>query len=207
MTATDSTAPAQLPSFTVLFEHYHAQIFRYFRARQISEEDAADLTQQVFAQAWAHQTDYHPERGSPAAWIFGIARNLTADFFRHAYPLVSWEALPDQFPAGTTPEEIALCRESLAFVRSLVTALPAEEQELLALRFSGELTHAEIATLLGKSEAATKKRIARLLQRLQDRYRRGELDELIPVTPLPLVAVLEQIYRFPISHRLAGAGL
>jgi RNA polymerase sigma-70 factor, ECF subfamily len=198
MTAPDSLAPTQLQSFTMLFERYHAQIFRYFRAHQIGEEDAADLTQQVFAQAWAHRMDYQPERGTPAAWIFGIARNLAADFFRRSRPLVSWEAMPAHFSAEATPEEIVLCQESLAFARSLIAALPADEQELLALRFAGQLTHAEIATLLGKSEAATKKRFARLLQRLQDRYRRGELDDLIPVTPLPLLAALEQIYQFPI---------
>ena len=203
MTAPESTAPAQLQSFTVLFERYHAQIFRYFRAHQIGEEDAADLTQQVFAQSWAHQAGYQPERGTPAAWIFGIARNLSADFFRRSRPLVSWETLPVQFSAEATPEEIVLYRESLAFARSLIAALPTDEQELLTLRFAGQLTHAEIATLLGKSEAATKKRFARLLQRLQDRYRRGELDDLIPATPLPLVAAIEQIYQFPVPRELS----
>ena len=54
--------------------------------------------------------------------------------------------------------------------RSLLVALDSDIRELLALRFAAGLTFAEIAAVIGKSEAATKKRLARTLQSLKEHY-------------------------------------
>jgi len=63
-----------------------------------------------------------------------------------------------------------LRQEAHARLRTLLQALPVEGQELLALRFVARLTVAEIAAVIGKSEAATSKRLSRTMQRLQERY-------------------------------------
>ena len=62
----------------------------------------------------------------------------------------------------------------------MLEGLPQREQKLLALRFAARLSSAEIALLIGKSEAATKKQLTRLLHRLQEQYRRDVLEELLP---------------------------
>src|SRR5688500_13466750 len=65
-------APA---AFGALYDRYYARIWRYLRARLGSDDDAADLTQQVFLQALDALPRYQ-ERGLPfAAWLFRIARN------------------------------------------------------------------------------------------------------------------------------------
>ena len=65
-------------------------------------------------------------------------------------------------------------------VRSLLASLPQSEQELLAFRFAAQLSSAEIAVLIGKSEAATKKQLTRIIRRLREQLRHRELE-----TPLP----------------------
>jgi hypothetical protein len=73
--------------------------------------------------------------------------------------------------------------------------------ELLALRFAAQLSSAEIAALIGKSEAATKKHLTRLLRRLQEQYRRQELEtplpDLLEPTLPAFVAALLQVYAVP----------
>ena len=41
-----------LPSFDMLYDRYHMQVYRYLHAHLRHEQDAADLLQQVFFQAW-----------------------------------------------------------------------------------------------------------------------------------------------------------
>jgi hypothetical protein len=72
---------------------------------------------------------------------------------------------------------------------------------LLALRFAARLSSAEIAAIIGKSEAATKKQLTRLIHRLREQYRRQELEELLPDLLEPalpaFVAALLQAYAVP----------
>ena len=48
-----------------------------------------------------------------------------------------------------------------------LSSLPSEQQELLQLRFAGELTYGQIGKVVGKSEAAVKMAIHRLVDQLQ----------------------------------------
>ena len=172
--------PETLPPFELFYDRYHVQVYRYLHAHLKHEQDAADLLQQVFFQAWNHRQTYEPGRGTVATWLLSIAHHRLVDFYRLSRPSLSWEALPEVPATDQNPEAKVLSEESMALVRRLLEALPQPEQELLALRFATGLSSADIAALIGKSEAATKKQLTRLLRRLQEKYRREALE-----TPLP----------------------
>jgi len=63
-----------------------------------------------------------------------------------------------------------LRREALDRVRALIRTLDGDTRELLALRFAGRLTVGEIAAVIGKSEAATRKKLSRTIQGLKEHY-------------------------------------
>jgi RNA polymerase sigma factor (sigma-70 family) len=84
-----------LPSFEILYDRYHVQVYRYLHAHLRHEHDAADLVQQVFFQAWRQAQTYEPRRGSVAAWLFSIAHHRLVDFYRVSRPSISLEAVPD----------------------------------------------------------------------------------------------------------------
>jgi RNA polymerase sigma-70 factor, ECF subfamily len=158
--------------FEVLYLRYRDRIYRYLRARTPSEDDAADLTQQVFLKAIDRLHQYRPKTGSFAAWLFAIARHAAADFHRRHHATVDWEYLPAALhPVDAHDVEIdAVTRETLARLDQLLSALPTDKRELLALRFAGELTIAEIASVTGRSPEATRKQLTRTLQTLEDHY-------------------------------------
>lgn len=194
-----------LPPFEMLYERYHAQIYRYLYARLKHEQDAADVMQHVFLQAWKHRQTYDPGRSTVATWLLSIAHHRLVDFYRLSRPSISWESIPEVPTTDQNPEAKVLSEESMALIRGLLEALPQVEQELLALRFAARLSSAEIAALIGKSEAATKKQLTRLLRRLQEQYRRQELEtplpDLLEPTLPAFAAALIQVYAVSLPPR------
>ena len=157
-------------AFAPLYFRYRDQVYAYVRTRTTDPADAEDLTQQVFLRALDALPRYR-ERGAPfVAWLFRIARNTLTDHYRRRRSTVAWDLVPEilQPTAAHDLEEDAIQREAVDALRVLVRALDADTRELLALRFGARLTVGEIAAVLGKGEAATRKKLARTLHALAD---------------------------------------
>jgi len=161
-------ARRQVSSFEPLYERYRDRIYAYMRLRTRRTEDAADLTQQVFLQALGALAQYRPQRGTFAAWLFRIARNVATDDARRRRVTIAWDLVPEALQplAGDDPEAATLHTEALDRLRRVLAACPPPTRELLALRFTAGLTSAEIAAVVGKSEAAVKKQLTRIIQTL-----------------------------------------
>ncbi len=83
---------------------YSDRLYNYLRARTQSDEDAADLAQQVFVKVLNGLPRYR-ERGLPfGAWLFRIARNVVVDVHRRRKDTVSWDLLPETAQAVQTGE-------------------------------------------------------------------------------------------------------
>ncbi len=170
-----AAAQANPVAFDVLYQRYLARVYRYLRAQVGSDEDAADLTQQVFLRALDALPRYRP-RGAPfVAWLFSIARHAATDAYRRKRASISWESLPEALqPAiDQDPEARVLHLEALSRVGDLLARLDPAKRELLALRFAAGLSAPEIAQVVGKSPAAIKKQLTRTLQMLKEQYHEG----------------------------------
>jgi RNA polymerase sigma-70 factor (ECF subfamily) len=161
-------------AFGHLYRRHLHGVYRYLAARAASQEEAADLTQQVFLQAFQALERYRPGSGGFAPWLFRIARNAATDASRRRRPVV----LLDEFivAPSPSPEASALALERLRHLRIGIRDLPPAKQDLLALRFAAGLSSREIAVVVGKSEGSVKKQLTRTIQSLKEHYR----DELPP---------------------------
>ncbi len=163
-------------AFGALYERYLPRVYRYMVTRAGSSEEAADLTQLVFVRVFNSLARYRSGRAPFVTWLFRIARNAATDAHRRWKPTVSWDGLPEALTAvdGHEPEESALKRERLTRLREHLECIDTWHRELLALRYGSELSLREIAWVVGKSEAAVKKQLARTIAKLKESYR----DEL-----------------------------
>jgi len=154
-------------AFGGLYDHYVQQIYRYLLSKTRNEAEAQDLTAQTFMKAFESFAQYRHD-GYFAAWLFRIARSKYVDFVRKGVTARKHERdlLEDPLP---DPLEKALHQEKLAALKAEIARLPEKEQELLRLRYVAELPLAEIAKILGNSLNATKKKLYRLLAKLQNR--------------------------------------
>ena len=160
-------------SFGALYERYLPRVYRYLAARASSPEEAADLTQAVFLKAYDQLGRYKPGKAPFAAWLFRIARNAAIDSHRRQRPAIPWEWVPELASEGDSGEHSVLRAERLQELRGLLSNLETEKRDLLALRYAGGLTIAEIAPLVGKKPEAVKKQLQRTLQQLKEHYRDG----------------------------------
>lgn len=165
-------AKSERAALSELCARYSGRLYSYLRARTESDDDAADLTQQVLLKAIAALPRYR-ERGLPfSAWLFRIARNTLTDTRRRRRTTIPWDSLA-HMPGEGGPDEvetIALRRETEARVRCALSDLPAEQRDLILLRFVAGLRLREIAALLGSRESTVHKKLKRALRTLQEYY-------------------------------------
>jgi RNA polymerase sigma-70 factor (ECF subfamily) len=166
-------AQQDLAAFDVLYERYVQRVYVYVYHRTGNTPDAEDITERVFLQAMAPLRSYR-SRGAPfSAWLLRIAHNLVANWHRDnsRHPQVKLEGA--QLPAVPAP---AIERhEEFAAIRRALSALPAERQRLIFLKFVEDLPNAEIGRIMGRSEGAIKALAHRTLQSL-----RNALSDLAP---------------------------
>jgi RNA polymerase sigma-70 factor, ECF subfamily len=162
-------------AFGPLYARYVDRIYTYLctRTGRARADEAADLTQQVFLRALDALPRYQPRAGvSVAAWLFRIARNAATDWQRRQRRTIPWQAVPEELQplAPETAEAGALQRDASAEVHRLLGTLDDTTREAIVLRFTAELSLAEIGAVLGASEEAVRKRITRALHALKERY-------------------------------------
>jgi RNA polymerase sigma-70 factor, ECF subfamily len=159
-------ATADTETFAALYERTFPRVYAYVASLLRDRAAAEDVTAQTFERAYRKQAGYRPRRGSREAWLFGIARNAALDELRRRKRRARLETEPvdDAAPAADEAVELALQRET---VRAALVALDGRERDLLALKFSGGLSNAEIARVLGVSETAAGTRLHRTLTKLR----------------------------------------
>ena len=153
----------------VLFTTHRDGIFRYL-CRIVGNEDARELTQEVFLRVTRSGTP-ETDEGGRRAWLFRIARNLALNHVRddrRRGETVEMTADPALLP--TQPLAIAL--------REALDRLSPVDRDVFLMRETGGLTYEEIAFACLLTPDAVRSRLHRARQQLRaalstvDEYRR-----------------------------------
>jgi len=156
-------------AFATLYRRYVGRIYRYVYSRVGRKADAEDLTARIFTEALEGLEGYR-ERGTFSAWLFTIAHRRVVDHYRRERPTRPLDEALDTVGEGPNPLAEVVREERLQRLAGLVKGLDEEKQELLRLRFAGELTYREIGKIVGRSEGAVKMAVHRLLRRLEEAW-------------------------------------
>ncbi len=145
-------------AFGALYERYVDRVYSYVLYRTGNVSEAEDLTARVFYRALAHIDDYE-QRGAPfVAWLYRIAHNLVANWHRDRSRRrdVQLDDVITLAEKKAGPEHLAEQSEQARTLLKAMAQLPAERQQLLILKFVDDLSNAEIAQIMGRSEGAIK---------------------------------------------------
>lgn len=157
-------------AFGELYERYVDRIYNYIYYRTSDAHEAEDLTARVFYRALGHIEEYD-QRGAPfAAWLYRIAHNLVANWYRDRgrRKYVRLDDLLTLAEKGLGPHHQAEQNEEAQTLLKTIARLPAERQQLLILKFVDGLSNADIAKIMNRSEGAIKSLYHRTLIALRD---------------------------------------
>jgi RNA polymerase sigma-70 factor (ECF subfamily) len=160
-------------AFRLLFERYHQRVYRYAYARLGRADEANDLVQEVFLSVWkALPTFTYVHEGSFPAWLFRIVSRRLGDRVRQR---IRQQTLPlEEAPEGHVEfEGLVVSRRLLT---EALAKLPKRQREVLLLRFVAGLPTREIASSMGKTEAAVTALQMRGLTRLRRYIGREDED-------------------------------
>ena len=154
------------PAFSAVAESELDAVHRYLLFLTGNRAVAEDLTGETFEKAFRVWRRFDPRRGTPRAWLCGIARTTALDHFRFE----ERRRRREEKYARDLPES-----EEPAFgtgdLESALGRLSAAEREVVALRVLLELDGPTVSRVLGISTTACSTRLSRALKRLEEMMR------------------------------------
>jgi RNA polymerase sigma-70 factor (ECF subfamily) len=168
--ATEADLEAQ--RFTRLYDEHAPRVHRFLRDLLRDEALAADAVQETFTRVYRQMATLH-EREPLAAWIFGVARNVSLEVRRargRAARAIDASTGVDARRSPCTPEAELLDREALEVVDAALDRLSEERRAALLLRLDHGLAYEEIARVMGWSLAKAKVEVFRAREVLRATY-------------------------------------
>jgi len=152
--------------FEALYRSSRDDVYAYVSTLLRDRVAAEDVTALAFERAYRRRRTFDRHRGDERAWLFGIARNAALDELRRRRRLAALVTDPEDIDA-VGPEDGADVALRRTTVRTALAALPARERELVALKFHGGLSNAELARVLGVSESNAGTMLHRTIEKLR----------------------------------------
>ncbi len=161
-------ASSDARAFSKLYQHYLQPSYAFIAFRVNCTADAEDLTSELWMKVLGQlHTLENPQPEVFRAWLFTMARRLVIDHYRK-----------QKLTTPLTEElEIPVNDASQAFlmeqkhIQELVRSLPAQQCEVISLKYFSGLRNKEIATLLELSEKTVASHLVRALQNLKKAMR------------------------------------
>jgi RNA polymerase sigma-70 factor (ECF subfamily) len=160
-------------AFSRLFAQYAPKVKAFLLRGGLQNAVSEELVQDVMLILWRRAETYDPAQASLSTWIYTIARNRRADYFRRSREIgaEATESVEESDPDAAT-DRIIEQRQQHERLRAAVATLPVEQADVLRRAFFEHKSHSEIASECGLPLGTIKSRI-----RLAMRHLRGVLEE------------------------------
>ncbi|MBN2667240.1 MAG: sigma-70 family RNA polymerase sigma factor [Bacteroidales bacterium] len=168
--------------FRLLVEKYQPLVFRTCIGFVHDKDDADDLTQEVFIQAYQSLSRFRSDSAF-STWLYRIAVNASLNSVRRSSKNFIIQRFNSLFGSEKTndihvsladsdnPEDILVRKEHISWVQKALDSLPENQRTAIILSKYDDLSQKEIAAIMNISEGA----VESLLQRAK-RNLRGKLS-------------------------------
>ena len=163
-------------AFGDLYERHLDSIYRFVYFRLGDERDSEHLTETVFLKVWEALPGFQIGRSSVRGWLFKIAQNSLIDHYRTRKQEQSLSTLSELSDTRPDVEQQVVAKVEGERIASATSQLRPEHQQVLMLRFINDLSHAEVAEVLGRSEGAVRVLQHRALKALGELLEEAQQD-------------------------------
>lgn len=154
--------------FEKIYKKYKDDIYNYVFWRIYSEEDALDITQDIFIKIYKGLPKFKGE-SSLKTWIFAIARNTVINYVTRRR--IKEEDIESYFQEKSTYKEVEMKIKLLLAMEKLAI----EHREILKLYYFDGFSYKEIAKLLGIKPGTVKSRLNRAKLSLKEKLGGGDI--------------------------------
>jgi RNA polymerase sigma-70 factor (ECF subfamily) len=163
--AVEACQRGEREAFDQLMERYQRDVYRLCYRYVNNHEDANDMAQEVFIKAYRALGRFRGE-SSFSTWLYRIAVNTCLNFRASRRP--AGEELPEGLAdAAATVGERLEKDEQARQVREAVRRLPEKQRATLILKIYHDLTHQEVAHILGSTVGTVKANLFHALGNLR----------------------------------------
>jgi RNA polymerase sigma-70 factor, ECF subfamily len=172
-----SAQQGERQAFEVLVERYKQKAYRIAFDFTRDREDAKDLSQEAFLQAFSHLKGFD-RRSSFYTWFYRILVNLCLDS-RRRKARVGWESLDEKTEKGgglekianpgPTPDQQAMSGEISRRIGEALATLPPKQRAVFLLKNHQGLSISEIAAIMKTAEGTIKAHLHRAVMSLRER--------------------------------------
>lgn len=134
-------------------------------------DEAEDVVEETFWQAWQNAGSYEPSRGAVSTWLLTLGRSNALDRLRarkrhRDYPGGRGTTFADRPSQGEAKEsELAKRHER---VRGALRGLPDEQRDVLGMGYFGGMSQSDIAEATGLPIDTVKTRVRLAIQKLRE---------------------------------------
>lgn len=149
---------------------YGKALMGYLMVRLDNQDDAGEALSETFTRAISKASTFRGDPYAFRAWLFTIARNVSADHYRRRARVIVVADHPDSEDRGQpSNDDIAVFNEDMEELRRCFARLPQADQEILWLRVCSGLSADEVGAVVGKRAGAVRMQQMRALETLRSR--------------------------------------
>ncbi len=153
--------------FAKLYDKYVEKIYRFVFLKVSSQEEAQDLTSQVFTKGW-RKFRKGEKIDNPSAYLYQIARAEIANHHREKARFQTVQATADQLiDPNPGLEEKSKLDSDVAAVKNCLAKLNNEYQDVLVWKYIDGYSNKEIAQMMEKPEGTVRVMVHRALKELR----------------------------------------
>jgi RNA polymerase sigma-70 factor (ECF subfamily) len=190
MTEAQLVARAQdgdLPAFEELVQKYQREVYGLACRIVNDPEEAKDMTQQAFLQAFVHIKSFRQD-AQFRTWLFRIAINQCYNYLKSRKKFGDPVDMDDVILVGNeSPEADLVSGEDRQRLYAALEKLPAKQRAVITLKVEQGLSYQEISQVLGGTAGAARVNYCQALKTLK-KYFHSEDGHEVAMRPSPAVA-------------------
>jgi RNA polymerase sigma-70 factor, ECF subfamily len=151
-------------SLAKICEIFYPIIYRYIYMRINNEQEAQDLTHEVFIKM---VKNIEKQSGRFEPWLFTIAKNIVTDYYRkHAVRKEAEITMANELKTNAN-EVLKDENVEIEIIKQKMQKLPEDQQQVVILKFINDMTNERIAKLMKRTVGAVKSLQFRAVQNLR----------------------------------------
>ena len=148
-------------AYSAIFNAYHAPVKQFLIKILHSEQEAQDITQDVFINLWLKREKVNPQMNIKG-FLYSTAKFFVMNHLKHLKVITKYEQYRENdLNFAESPHELAVGKELSILIDLVIARMPKQQATVISMKYNECKSNEEIAKLLNISQETVKVHIKR----------------------------------------------